>query len=206
MMQETHHRVKNNLQVISALTEIQVAEHGDMVPESALRRIGLHARTLAALHDLLTAQIKKENEGELVSARKLFQTLARMLQFTTGGRPFHLTTQEATLTLDQAASASLLISELVSNAVKHGAGGVTVTIRCLPSVPDADNTPVLPRLQIEVTDNGPGFPAGFNAVTAANTGLELIDSLARWDLRGDITYGNRVDGGAIVTVSFPVSV
>ena len=63
-MQETHHRVKNNLQVISALTEMQAPDAEGTVPASALKRIGQHVRALAGIHDLLTHQIKADARNE----------------------------------------------------------------------------------------------------------------------------------------------
>ena len=57
---------------------------------------------------------------------------------------------------------------------------------------------------LEICDEGPGFPPGFDSRTAANTGLELIDSTARWDLRGELSYENRDRGGGRVIVTFPV--
>src|SRR5438128_1963476 len=53
-MQETHHRGKNNLQVISALVDTQILRSGDQVPVSELRRLTNHVRALANIHDLLT--------------------------------------------------------------------------------------------------------------------------------------------------------
>ena len=88
---------------------------------------------------------------------------------------------------------ALLISELVSNAVKHGRADIELTLAV-----EGD------RARLEVCDDGPGFPPGFNWSTSANTGLGLIDSTGRYDLRGAIFYENRDQGGARVVVTFPV--
>ncbi len=55
-LQETHHRVKNNLQIISSLVEVQTADHENTVPIAAMTRIGHHTRSLASLHDFFPAQ------------------------------------------------------------------------------------------------------------------------------------------------------
>ena len=57
---------------------------------------------------------------------------------------------------------------------------------------------------LQRSDDGNGFPADFDPRTAANTGLQLIESTARWDLRGDVRYDNHARGGGRVTVTFPI--
>ena len=59
------------------------------------------------------------------------------------------------------------------------------------------------HIAVTVCDDGPGFPAGFDARAAANTGLELILSLVEWDLAGQIEFANQPDGGAQVTLTLP---
>ena len=74
-IQETHHRVKNNLQIISALTELQLEEGVATVPASALKRVGQHTRSLAALHDLLTQQAKTDLKIDTVSTQTALDRL-----------------------------------------------------------------------------------------------------------------------------------
>jgi two-component sensor histidine kinase len=57
---------------------------------------------------------------------------------------------------------------------------------------------------LAVCDDGPGFPPGFAWQQAASTGLSLIGSTGRHDLRGTIDYANRPDGGARANVLFPI--
>jgi two-component sensor histidine kinase len=93
----------------------------------------------------------------------------------------------------QSTSLTVLVNELVSNAVKHGRGAIRLALTTRDG-----------RALLEVTDEGPGFPAGFDPVTAANTGLELIQTLARLDLQGDTRFENIQGGGARVVVEFPI--
>ena len=58
--------------------------------------------------------------------------------------------------------------------------------------------------RLEVCDDGPGFPPGFDPLKSANTGIELIESMGRWDLCGEILYQNRPTGGACVVITFPL--
>ena len=203
-MQETHHRIKNNLQVISALTEMQAAESDGTVSVAALERIGQHARALASLHDLLTAQAARNAEQDSVGAQDILNKLMPMLELTSGGRHIRCDADNVRLSQRQSASFAMLVSELISNAIKHGIGLIEITLRHVPA-PDAapahDAGPTY--LRLEVCDDGAGFPAEFDPGRAANTGLELIDSVSRWDLRGSVEFSNRDEGGARVIVLFP---
>ena len=192
-MQETHHRVKNNLQVVSALVEMQ--EDPDFPPAAlaALRRIGQHARTLAAVHDVLTLQAKSDSEAAQVPVNAIIPRLLGLMETTLQGRHIQCEVDDIRLTAEQAASLALLVNELVNNAIKHGRGDIEVSLHRVDNL-----------AELEVCDDGPGFPADFDAKRAAHTGLELIDSMGRWDLRGTVAYGNQSKGGARVQVAFPI--
>ena len=192
-IQETHHRVKNNLQIISALAELQTEEGEDTVPVTAVKRIGQHTRSLAAIHDLLTQEAKANVEADSISAKAALDKLIPLLKATTGGRPLRYQVDDFRLPVREGASLALLVSELVSNAVKHGRDEIEVTLT-IEGV----------TARLEVCDDGPGFPPGFDWRKAANTGLGLIDSTGRHDLRGSISYENRSEGGARVVVRFPI--
>ena len=193
-IQETHHRVKNNLQVISALAELQI-EEGDTVPVAALKRLGQHTRSLAAIHDILTQQVKADAHTDTISVRAILDSLTPLLQATMGGRALRYETDDFLLPVREGASLTLLVSELVSNALKHGAGTITVTLKRQGSA-----------ACLTVTDEGRGFAPDFDPRRAANTGLSLIDSTGRHDLQGAITYDNAPGGGAQISVVFPVAV
>ncbi len=193
-IRETHHRVKNNLQVISALAELQIVDNKEQVPATALLRISQHTRALATLHDLLTQEAKADPHIDAISTQAAFAKLLPVLQATLGERHIHATVEDFRLPIQAASSLSLLVSELISNAFKHGQGDITLTLTT-----DSD------QARLEVCDSGPGFPAGFAWETAANTGLALIDSVGRYDLRGRLSFENRSEVGARVVVTFPVS-
>ena len=193
-MQETHHRVKNNLQIVSALAEVQM-DGSDTVPTSALQRIVSHVRTLAGLHDILTQQVRENAADTALSTRISLAQVLPLLQKSIGTRRLRSDIENVMLSVNNSTSLSLLVSELVSNAVKHGKGDIAVTLQRVD-----DN------IKLTVADEGQGFPEGFDARKAANTGLDLILNLARHDLRGEIAFENRNEGGARVVVTFPLPV
>ena len=188
-MRETHHRVKNNLQVIAALVEIQDEE----AFSPALQRIKNHARALASIHDMLTQQVKEGDELTHISTADIMARLLPALEQVSGGRAFHSDIQDFAFDIQKAGSLALLVNECVSNAIKHSKGNVYITLAC------AGDTATL-----TIRDDGEGFAPDFDPRTAANTGLELIDSAARWDLRGDVRFANAPTGGGCVVCTFPI--
>ena len=185
-------RLTSNLQIISALTELQMEENQTMVPIAALARIGQHTRNLAAVHDLLTQEAKVDGPTDTLSTKAALDKLIPLLQATTGGRRLRYTVDDFRMPVREGASLALLISEIVSNAVKHGRADIEVTLTHQDDI-----------ARLEVYDHGPGFPPGFDWQTAANTGMALIDSTGRYDLQGTVSYENRHEGGARVVVIFP---
>lgn len=193
-MTETHHRVKNNLQVISALIDLQVGSGLDQIPTTELVRMAHHIRGLAMIHDLLTQQTRENGESESLSVRVALDNLLPLLQGISHGRALKFRVEDARLPIGQATSFAVLTNELVSNATKHGRGDIGLSFVVIEK-----------QGRLEVWDDGPGFPDGFDPKTSANTGIELVESLARWDLRGDVEYRNRPEGGASVLVKFPLT-
>ena len=194
-MTETHHRVKNNLQFISALIEMKRDSGEESVPMSELTRLGQNVRALGIIHDVLTYEAKADGDQQTLSIKKALDTLFATLQMTTGdGRGLRYEFEEIELPSRVVTSAALVANELVLNAMKHGRGEIAVSF-CVREG----------RGILEVLDDGPGFPADFNPEKAANTGLELIESIARWDMTGETEYGNRAEGGARILISFPIA-
>jgi ribose transport system ATP-binding protein len=114
------------------------------------------------------------------------------MQRTVEGRTIHAEVQDIMLPLQQATSLAPLISEIVVNSIKHGRGDISV------SLTQDEHT-----VQLEVNDQGPGFAKDFDLKASAQTGVELIEMLVTHDLRGEVRFENREQGGARVTATFP---
>lgn len=209
-MAETHHRVKNNLQVVSALLEMQIDETPDAIPRVVVQESLQQIKTIAVVHDLLS---RDHTPGEVDIGqvlRNLLPLLAVGLQKESGAitirleghpDPIYLPTKAAT-------GLALVVNELISNAVKHGSPSQRST--------DTNDRVILklsrqPQEQIllQVEDDGPGFPEGFDVSTDAHLGLALVASIVANDLQGEVTYANRtMEGqsasrGARVSLHFP---
>ncbi len=81
---------------------------------------------------------------------------------------------------------------MITNALKYGQGEVQIRFHI-----------VADRAVLEVMDNGPGFSEDFDPRIAQNTGLALVDHIARWDLNAEVCFGNRPGGGGQVMVTMP---
>jgi two-component sensor histidine kinase/CheY-like chemotaxis protein len=192
-MTETHHRVKNNLQIIGAMVDMRVMDGTQSIPIEEFQRLGMQARMLASVHDLLTQEAKEDGQADKISADAMLEKLIPMLRLTSPTRTIQFKCDAVRLPARKATSLTLLVNELVSNAIKHGKGDIGVSL----FVQDG-------QAIFEVCDDGPGFPEGFSAGKAANVGLELVENLSRWDLGGRAEYANRPEGGARVRVVIPL--
>ncbi|MCW3054566.1 MAG: signal transduction histidine kinase [Chthonomonadales bacterium] len=194
-IQETHHRVQNNLQIVAALVEIQMPEGETHVPTAALARIGQHSRTLAAIHDLLSPNTQTGIEADSLSAQAVVGQLFLLLRSTLRGRRFRYEVEDFRLSIQAAGSLALLISELLSNAARHSLTEIGLTLTVAEGI-----------ARLEIYDDGPGFPPEFDWRTVAKTGMHLIDISGRHELRGAISYTNRPESGASIVITFPTPV
>lgn len=192
-MRETHHRVKNNLQIVAAMIDMQALEHSQeqQIPLEEFLQLKTHIQTLSIVHDLLTQGIKEEEDAQRVSVKAVMDRLLPMLQQTYRNQEVRYQIEDAIITSKQCVALCIVITELVSNSLKHGRNGADVRLTIQES-----------RGTLEVLDYGPGFPEGFDVSIAANTGLELVESLAHADLKGTVRYENQPSGGGHVVVTF----
>ncbi|MGC4044407.1 MAG: response regulator [Armatimonas sp.] len=195
---ESNHRVKNNLQVLSALVELETSRGGGTMSTEAVQRIAQHVRSLAKLHDLLTWEARRSNSHEgHVSIQKALKEVLLSVEQAIGAK-IEFYSDDAYIGAKAATSLLMAANEMLSNASKHGRGQIELRFT-LEETPGEST-----KGKLMVSDNGPGFPENFNPDTAANTGLELIESLGRWDLEGTVKYSNLESGGACVTLEFPL--
>jgi two-component sensor histidine kinase len=191
-MSETHHRVKNNLQVIAALVDIRAMGAASDAHVAELKRIGHHIQSLATIHDLLTSQVNAGEDSGAISSRDVIDRLAPLLRSIIGSREIHFEVENILLEPRQGTSLAVLVNELVNNAVKHGAGDI-----------DVSRAVVSDRARLQICDRGPGFEEGFDPHKSAGTGMQLIQSVSTVDLQGVTDFQNREGGGATVVVDFP---
>jgi len=190
-VREVHHRVKNSLQAVSALLEMQIMAEPSALSVEAIQDSLGQIKTIALVHDLLAHDQPIGN----VDAAQVLTKLVSMLSITLGTPekplPIRLEAVSLWIPIKAAIALALVINELVTNAVKHSNS---------PPIKDTphDHTPIQISLRqqeeyahVSVQDCGPGFPPGFDPILHAHIGLELVQTLVSNDLKGNIAFNNR---------------
>jgi len=200
MIQEIHHRVKNNLQTIASLLRMQARRASDPTVTHILGESVNRILSVAVVHEFLS-----QNESAVISIRDvgqriLSQTIAgvvdpnKRISLRLQGSNLYLPTQQATV-------CALVLNELVQNALEHGfdrreEGLIVVTLK-----DDGEQVTLL------VEDDGAGLPAGFAVASDGSLGLRIVQTLVEADLKGHFTLENAAEDGPGVraTVVFPKS-
>ncbi|MCW3097417.1 MAG: Phytochrome, two-component sensor histidine kinase [Chthonomonadaceae bacterium] len=201
---EVHHRVKNNLQSVAALLELQIPDEGGLVTVDAVYNSLNQIKTIALVHDLLA----RDRIG-VVNIAQVFSKLAGLLSSSMGTRarrlPIQVEAQSIEMATKSATSLALAVNELLTNAAKHSDIEEKSAIHLWLNRDDR-------IVHVTVEDNGPGFARGFDPSQQAGIGLNLVLTLIQHELRGSVRFSNVMESetaggqrGARVEISFPVS-
>jgi two-component sensor histidine kinase/FixJ family two-component response regulator len=206
LLRELHHRVKNNLQVICSLLNLQSKYVDDRRALEMFKECQGRVRSMAMIHQRLcqSADLARIDLG--CHIRDLAAGLFR--SYGTGPEQVALEVEveNAALGLDTLVPCTLIVHELVSNALKHAfpdgrTGMVAIGLRPLQAEADAETTPAPQNrsFKLVVRDNGRGLPADVDLRTAPTLGLQLVSALAD-QLEGVLDVSR--DGGTSVALTF----
>lgn len=188
LLKEVHHRVKNNLQIISSLFYLQRQRATAPQIKSLLDEGRSRIQAIALIHE----QLYQSASLAIIDLDDYLRRLTAALRSMYGARKVEIETCAAgvALELEQAVPCALLISELVSNSLKHAfashPGRVSVRARRA-----ADGEIIL-----EAADDGAGIPESLDWRNAGSLGLQLVQSLVK-QLRGTIEL-NRSAGTCFI--------
>jgi PAS domain S-box-containing protein len=173
LLKEVHHRVKNNLQVISSLVGLQASGSNDETVREVLRDVTYRVRSMALVHEKLYQSSNLARIDFAEYARSLLGYLWRAQGAVAAAVRLTLDMEPISFSVDIAVPCGLILNELAGNALKHAfqgrpEGEVMITLK------GADDGRVLLR----VRDNGIGLPAGFDWREARSLGLRLVRMLA----------------------------
>lgn len=195
LLKEIHHRVKNNLQVVSSLLNIQETAIVDAAARKVFLECQTQIQTMSMVHEVLYQSSGIEGVEMHAYFQRLIEYLASVYEASFRGIACEVQAEGVSLDLDDAIPVALVVNELVSNCMKHafpeGRGGrIRVAIRT-----DGENA------VLEVEDDGIGFAA---TVPSKNPGIgtDLVHALAD-QLRGKVRRSTGAGGsGALVSIAF----
>ncbi len=180
LLKEVHHRVKNNMQIISSLLNLQIEHLTDKNAINTLKESQNRIITMATLHEklYLTSNFSRINQPEYVSSliRGLFSS------YTANDRIRSVIDIEPLdLNLETSIPCGLIINELVSNSIVHGfpdgeKGTITVSLK---STDD--------HYELRIMDDGVGFPDKIDLDNISTLGLELVKNLV-YQLDGTMEF------------------
>jgi two-component sensor histidine kinase/PAS domain-containing protein len=179
LLKEIHHRVKNNLQIISSLLYLQSNRIADNEIVMALRESEQRIKSMSLIHEVLY----KSDDLARIDFEKYINELTGHLARSFGVNEsrviFNVDIKEKFLGIDIAIPCGLIVNELVSNSLKYAfpddkSGQIGV---CLKSIDDE-------ILELSVIDNGIGMPDDFDLSRDDTLGLQLVRTLAERQLHG----------------------
>ena len=194
LLKEVHHRVKNDLQVISSLLNLQARHVLDPQALEMFKESQNRVRSIALFHE----KLYQSKDLAHVEASEYLKTLIANLLAAYGARPsaVALEAEEVLLGVDVAAPLGLVVNELISNALKHAfpgghLGQIRVELRRVGET----------RCRLSVIDNGVGFPSDLDFRRAPSLGLQLVCTLVD-QLGGTIELLET--GGTTFSVTFEI--
>ncbi len=172
LLQEVHHRVKNNLQLISSLLSLQAMRVEDPTVAALFSDSCNRLRSMALVHENLYRAGNFARVPMATHLQNLCAQLARAYGLETQHVTLHVDADDLHLDLSRAVSCGLIVNELVSNALKHAftrgrAGSIQVRLRTLTGG----------RCELSVADDGVGLPEGIDVQSAESLGLQLVGDL-----------------------------
>lgn len=196
LLKEIHHRVKNNLQVISSLLNLQSAAVKDPETLRAIQECRNRVRSMALIHEKLYRSTDLARIDFAQYVRELGAYLFRCYGAQNSGVGLQVDIDDAPLSIDAAIPCGLIITELVSNCLNHAfrgrsEGEVTVSLHGQGGQ----------AWTLVVSDNGLGFPQDVDFRNTDSLGLQLVNSLTH-QLDGTIQLRNREGGGTAFELQF----
>ncbi|MEZ4675197.1 MAG: sensor histidine kinase [Caldilineaceae bacterium] len=180
IIQEVHHRVKNNLQNIAAILRIQArrceSEEAKQHLSDAVNRV----LSMSVIHEFLS-----QDEHRPISLRDVCQRIATQVAQVSSNPEqeiaIHVHGPNIRLPASQATPAAMVINELLLNAVEHGLrdrrhGRIEIELNDLGDA-----------VELIVTDNGNGLPSDFALKPSRSLGLQIVQTLVTDDLKGEVS-------------------
>jgi two-component sensor histidine kinase len=191
LLREVHHRVKNNLQIVSSLLNLQSHELTDPVLVEVLSSTRDRVKAMAAIHE----QLYESGDFAQIDLGMHLGNLVRML--TSAHARAEATVQPVleidpvTVDLNTAVPLSLIANELIINALKYAFAGRSSGMLTVELRAGGENH------EMRISDNGRGFPASVDPAASRTLGLHLVHDLSR-QIRGTVGIDSSTSGTTVV--------
>ncbi|NBC30366.1 MAG: hypothetical protein GVY29_10295 [Spirochaetes bacterium] len=199
LIRESNHRVKNNLQVISSMLNLQIDEADSPSTADILADARNRIDALALVHRSLQDSLHLDRAEAARFLEDIVHSIVAGIGPERGRIDAQVTAPEIELPAHLLVAVGLIVNELVTNAVVHGLtpqGGGEVTVRLSK---EAET-----HLVLSIHDTGVGIPAASVDARAGSLGLTLVRTIARDQLSGDLTVSAPEGGGTLAEIVIPV--
>jgi PAS domain S-box-containing protein len=192
LLQEIHHRVKNNMQIISSLLNLQITYLDDEEAVNLLKESQNRVRSMAIIHE----KLYQSNDFTKINLTEYINSLVNGLFYSYSMKKTInsiINVENVELNIETAVPVGLILNELISNSLKHGfnEGKGEVYIK-LKTVDD--------KYEMVVGDNGTGFPEDIDFRKTESLGLQLVNNLVN-QIDGEIKMNT--DKGTEFKITFP---
>lgn len=195
LLREVHHRVKNNMQVISSILNLQSSYVSDEYALTLLKESQNRIKTMAYIHESLyqNKSFTSVNFSDYVYT--LVNNIVQSYSASAEKIKLKLNIEKIALSLDSSIPAGLIINELITNAIKHAfpgtkQGEIIFNLWC-------ENNVVF----LELKDNGVGFASGIDFENSHSLGLQLVNTLIE-QIEGELKFKSKKNTGTEVLVTF----
>jgi two-component sensor histidine kinase len=194
LIEEAHHRIKNNLQMVSGLLQLELAASEGRAAER-LRHAISQIKAISQVHNLLSEEMPDRVDTRVL-IRVVMETLVNSMTAHETLPEVELELGALWLDADQAVPLALIVNELASNALLHGHPPEDEPLRLSLQCIQQDC-----YVCLTVRDNGGGYP---ETITSSGQGMNIVRQLGQVNLRGELLLTNR-GGGAFAVLRFPIT-
>ncbi|MCX5632252.1 MAG: ATP-binding protein [Phycisphaerae bacterium] len=181
LLRELHHRVKNNMQVISSLLRLQSRTLDDKKAIAVFSECQNRIKTMALIHEKFYHSEDLSNIDFETYVKDLVKTLVEFYDVSQNKITVDINIENISLEIDTAISCGLIINELISNSLKYafpqGAKG-NIGVSILPAEED--------YVEMIISDNGIGLPAELDFQKTETLGLQIVNTFVKNQLSGEI--------------------
>lgn len=197
LLREVHHRVKNNLAVITSLLNMQAKRVDDLVVKASLEESRSRIAAMSLIHETL---YQSDNLAEIPLKEyvgNVYKILQQVMMKSPGDVRFTMSGESINLTIDQAVPCGLVLNELITNSLKYGypKGGKGTISLSAEIIKDH-------WVQLNYSDDGVGLPVDFSPNQKKKLGMRIVRLLVENQLGGEFSW--KTGPGARFTIRWPL--